>query len=143
MSLKFVSALKVYTGTQTFCEGCECKKNGIIQRSHFIHRKFAKKLHAGSEAPSIIVRGMRETFEKFQTFLKCCRTKNERLATLPKPRASLSNFWSIKCECWTLPFFRYLHPSQNVRLPVKSARIKFVVFQTNSLFSHSQFSHVI
>ena len=41
----------------------------------------------------------------------------EQLMTLPSPRACWANFWSLKYECWTLTFFRHLHPSQIVRIP--------------------------
>ena len=37
-----------------------------------------------------------------------------------EPCTCLANFWSLKYECWTLPFFDNMHRSQIIRVPMKT-----------------------
>ena len=110
----------VFTGTRTIHEGCECRENGKVQHSYFRLQKFAKHVQG-------FVNCSRESFlvrREFQKSLKFLANVSSIPRTIDyasePPCASLANFWSLKYECWNLPSFRHSHPSQIVRVPVKT-----------------------
>ena len=89
------------------CEGCKCWKNGRVRHSYFRLLKFAK--HVRGFGSVVNCSRMLETFARnFKLCLNSRRTKNDSRKQLTNPGARLANFWSLKYECWTLPFFFYI-----------------------------------
>ena len=117
----------VFTGTQTFCEGCECWKNGKIQHSHFVLQKLAKIVRGfGSIAYFLFL--VQQNFKKVWNFLRKFPASREQLTTIP-------NFQRIRCECWMLPFFWHSHPSQNIHMSEKT----MLYVTSHSMFTQQKF----
>ena len=59
--------------------------------------------------------------KKFQTFFDIpTELKTTSRKQLMNPRACLTNFWSLKYECWTLAFFWHSLPSRIVCDPIEN-----------------------
>ena len=98
----------VFTGTWTICEGCKCRKDGKFQHSYFRHQKFAKHARGVRKRCQLFEGCWKRSQEISNFFLNSRRTKNdsrEQLTNPCWPCTCLANFWSLKYECWTLPFF--------------------------------------